>query len=139
MKTIQVLSLCTIIVCIETTIQSSQSSEQKNECQRRITFNESSNIELQYDLGADYYQAQKDNLKRLAINMRENPWQNFQDLSPEETTTLNKELKKRALVSKMTKEEKVIHTKQKIRYKLLSKKYKKNIINVDEKTTDDTK
>lgn len=95
---------------------------QASEPSRRITFDESHNTELQYDLGKEYYVAEKNNLRRLAISLQQNPLQNFQDLSEEEVVACQKKSAKAIFMSKMSQEQKVAWTAQKIRFKLLKKK-----------------
>lgn len=95
---------------------------QASELPRHITFDESRNAELQYDLGSEYYLAQKNNLKRLAKSLKQDPLQYFQDLSQEEKIAHNNKAKISILLSKMSQEQKVAWTAQKIRFKLLKKK-----------------
>lgn len=95
---------------------------QASEPSKSITFNESNNTELHYDLGQEYYLAEKNNLKRLAISMQQNPFQSFQDLSEEETIAFNQKIKRAIFLSKMSEEQKIAWTAQKIRYKNLKRK-----------------
>src|SRR3989339_2034322 len=95
---------------------------QASELSRRINFDESQNIELHYDLGAEYYSSERKNLQRLAISLRQNPLQYFQDLTEEEIIACQKRNTRANFMSKMSPEEKVKWAQQQIRFKLLKKR-----------------